>query len=420
MAGILGAIASGLTVAALFKLCVEAFDLIQAGRRQEFDLRKLILRLNIEKCRLYTWGEVIGLTTPANDTEQRPIDSHQFQHLVKETLDMILLLLTDSHKIQNRYGCQQILAVEDDPRLLSCGTEERATEGLAAAFERFKITVPKLERVKDLSRKTKWVIQDRKKFDCLIGEVKDLVDGLQDITSTLSSIARQEGMMRRRIQTIDEVEILTLVSDVCEVDHPDISDAASVKIDILSMSSTQKRRIEDWAATIDDSSNTDSSDIETMSITELKHRVRRLERSASKKPSRTLGKVNVLKLLTSDGSVPLSLHHSFAPVNIQTLLNTEPAMEMIEKSEINKRFEAHSFSSEDSFWPIQGETASSEYVTDIDGGGTWNSSRDGFVDANASSYADAFLNVGFSFCPHPDCKNAKNARRFCGWKTDLV
>jgi hypothetical protein len=55
MAEVIGTIASALTIAALFKTCIEAFDLVRASQRQESELRKLSLRLNIEKSRLYTW-----------------------------------------------------------------------------------------------------------------------------------------------------------------------------------------------------------------------------------------------------------------------------------------------------------------------------------------------------------------------------
>lgn len=56
MAEVLGAVASGITLAALFKACIDAFELIQVGRHQDVDYRKLKLRLNVERCRLFVWG----------------------------------------------------------------------------------------------------------------------------------------------------------------------------------------------------------------------------------------------------------------------------------------------------------------------------------------------------------------------------
>jgi hypothetical protein len=102
MAEVIGTIASALTIAALFKMCIEAFDLIRASQRQEADLRKLSLRLEIEKCRLYTWGEEMGLTRPEGKGNPRPLESHQFQDIVKEALDTIIDIFHDSQKIKNK------------------------------------------------------------------------------------------------------------------------------------------------------------------------------------------------------------------------------------------------------------------------------------------------------------------------------
>ena len=55
MAELIGLLASGITLAGLFKTCLDAIDLIQTAQQQELDLKKLVLKLNIEKCRLYAW-----------------------------------------------------------------------------------------------------------------------------------------------------------------------------------------------------------------------------------------------------------------------------------------------------------------------------------------------------------------------------
>jgi hypothetical protein len=69
MAEMVELIASSITLAALFKSCIDAFDLIQTGHNQELDLMKLVLQLNIEKCRLLTWGESMDLTSTSDEAE---------------------------------------------------------------------------------------------------------------------------------------------------------------------------------------------------------------------------------------------------------------------------------------------------------------------------------------------------------------
>jgi hypothetical protein len=62
MAEVIGAIASGITLAALFQICVEAFDIIYVAKNHDRDLKLLVLKLNIEKCKLVAWGQLLGLS----------------------------------------------------------------------------------------------------------------------------------------------------------------------------------------------------------------------------------------------------------------------------------------------------------------------------------------------------------------------
>jgi hypothetical protein len=112
MAEAVGFPASGFTLVSLFKVCLDAIDLIQTAQHQELDVKKLLLKLKIEKCRLYTWAEGIGLTTAPVASKPRPLDScpNHVQDLVKDTLDMIIQLSTDTKMLKDRYGRKEILS----------------------------------------------------------------------------------------------------------------------------------------------------------------------------------------------------------------------------------------------------------------------------------------------------------------------
>ena len=148
-------------------------------------------------------------------------------------------------------------------------------ESLAASFANFKIGGNKRKRSSKLVQKTKWVAHDRKKFGCLITEVKDLIDGLQDITKSLATVADQSDMMRRGINNLRSVENLGMLAEVCEADHPDLFDAASVRADTISMAPTTRNGIASWNDSIDVDNAVDlgSTDLESLTVTELKHRL---------------------------------------------------------------------------------------------------------------------------------------------------
>ncbi|KAL8720256.1 MAG: hypothetical protein Q9225_002854 [Loekoesia sp. 1 TL-2023] len=292
MAEVLGAVASGLTVAGLFKVCIEAFDLIQTARRQDADLKRLILRFNIEKCRLYVWGETMGLTTPPVPGQTRPLESFMFEDLVCITLQAIVDTFQDTQKMKQQYGCRQVHAVKlPEP----CSSDP--VKDLAAAFSDFNIVEATRNKVKTLTLQTRWIVHDRKRFAELITEAKTLIDGLQEITKTLSTVARQEGMMRHNIQQVRDVDTLQLVADVSQKDYPEISDSASMKVDILTMASNQRLAIEAWADDVAGEPDDGMSDIESMTVTELKHRLRLA--TAGKPPFR----VSYPELIDRSGSV---------------------------------------------------------------------------------------------------------------------
>lgn len=278
MAEAIGTVASIATLLGLFKLCIDAFDFIRATQNQELDLKKLALKLSIEKCRLYTWGQAMGLTQPPREGQNMPLDDCPFPDIVKETLDMILGLFSDSQQIREKYGC---VKAEDSKQSLRLEDTEPSSvvRKLSASFGKFQTrSSTRVKQVKFL-QKTYWVIHDRKKFEMLIQEAKTLIDGLQDITKDLASLTRQDQMIRSRILTINDSETLDMVAEVCEVDHPTISDAASTRAETVSMTTTVHRGISEWTQEMEDEDVDEDPDtvtieaMESLTLTELKHKL---------------------------------------------------------------------------------------------------------------------------------------------------
>ncbi|KAL8840910.1 MAG: hypothetical protein Q9170_001103 [Blastenia crenularia] len=274
MAEVLGVVASGLTVAGLFKICIQAFDLIETARHQDTDLRRLALRFNIEKCRLYTWGEAMGLTAPPARGQSGPLETTMFNDLVCGTLQAILDTFRDTQKMKDQYGCREVAACNGGKSPIVQPSSSDPVKSLAAAFSNFNIADVTRNKMRSFTSQTRWAVHDRKKFAELITEAKALIDGLQEITKSLSTVARQEGMMRYSIQQVQDEDTLQLVADVSQQDYPDMSDAASIKLDIVTIAGNQRAAIEAWADDVSAGSGDETSDIESMTITELKHRLR--------------------------------------------------------------------------------------------------------------------------------------------------
>lgn len=139
----------------------------------------------------------MGLTKSTDEDRPLPLDQCQFRDLVKETLEIIFRLFNDTHKIKDAYGCSPLIGHDNSSSLLAKIEETRPARDLAASFENFKIGGNKRKRSSGILQKARWVVHDRKKFSELIAEVKDLIDGLQNITKSLVTVADQSGMMRK-------------------------------------------------------------------------------------------------------------------------------------------------------------------------------------------------------------------------------
>lgn len=271
MAEILGAVASGATLAVLFKSCIEAFDLIQTSRHQENDLRKLRLRLNIEKCRLYIWGELMGLV---DDPESNLKRSVCFPDVVQDILQTLLELFHDSGKIEKKYGCKQAESdyVEDTK-------QASPMRNLAASFSNFSVRSPQHPPQPPRTvRNFVWVIYDRKKFGIMVAETKDLIDSLQDITSPSIPLTRQKGRMKRKILNVSDAETLSLIAEVCTEDHPDVAEIASTKADTASDPSSHRAQMVTWLEEVDEGAWVKEEektllDLEDMTVTELKLKI---------------------------------------------------------------------------------------------------------------------------------------------------
>jgi CheY-like chemotaxis protein len=275
MAELLGAIASGITLAGLLKVCVEAFDVIQHARKQDLDYRKLALRLNIEKCRLYTGGQAMGLTELPRGDSARPLEGHRFEPLIRETMEMIVMLFNDSEKLKDVYGCRSDI----EQVCLPAAIESDSIDKLAAAFKNFRIKCSTTDQSPVYLKKAKWAIHDRKKFTMLITENKNLIDGLQEITKSLVSVPRQAGQMKRTIQKIKDVGTHRMLADVCEHDYPELSEASSKATEAASLPPENMKLIQQWTNEVEtsDAADQDLEEIESLTFTELKQRYLQLK-----------------------------------------------------------------------------------------------------------------------------------------------
>ncbi|KAJ6032230.1 hypothetical protein N7540_002962 [Penicillium herquei] len=271
---------SALTLAGLFKLCIQAFEFVQIAKNQAVDVEKLTLKFTIEKCRLLTWGQQIGLSSLSPDASS-PLDESQFRDVIQKTLRFILGLLDNAEALRKKYGCHEVQSSENELLPSLVGREKQGPiDWLSLSFKDIKVHNESRSEQARVVKRGLWVIYDRKKFTALVSEIKEFIDGLLNITKDLASLESQDRAIRSRITTINDEDTLDMVADVCKIDYPSFSDAASVRAEAITLSTNLKDIIHHWVDDVEDDDSYDTetlNEIESSTTTELKHKVLRLQ-----------------------------------------------------------------------------------------------------------------------------------------------
>ena len=93
----------------------------------------------------------------------------------------------------------------------------------------------------------------------------------------------QHDVISSRIRSINDVRILDWVSEVCECDYPDFSEAASLKADTIADIDTLHHNVQTWKDAVKPENGRDGSGasgvetaiagLEDVTITELEHKL---------------------------------------------------------------------------------------------------------------------------------------------------
>lgn len=90
-------------LAGLFKSCMELLSLISTTGSMDRDYHILHAKLELERECLLLWAQQVRLFDP-NQQHDRRLDDPAVFAVVKQTLEAINLLMTESTTMQDRYG----------------------------------------------------------------------------------------------------------------------------------------------------------------------------------------------------------------------------------------------------------------------------------------------------------------------------
>ena len=180
-----------------FKECIDLIGYISDARNLFRDASILNCQLDIEKTLLLQWCERVGLVATTCDPR---LNDEGLRLPVGRKIDSIKLLLNDSDGLVQWYGLQ-----EDDRPESSSDDNPTLNRARSHQFiEDFRIlslrTGLKRKGVPD-TRKLRWVVKDKEKFEKLVEKVSYFVAKLYDLFPDRPQI--EESIMEKDLRNLN-------------------------------------------------------------------------------------------------------------------------------------------------------------------------------------------------------------------------
>ncbi|KAI1368985.1 prion-inhibition and propagation-domain-containing protein [Xylaria arbuscula] len=217
-----GAVASALSVAALFNNCVTCFEYIQLGRHFGRDYERCQLKLDIAKTRLSRWGQAVAINEDPRFATDKPLDT-SFQQ-VQAILEEIEQLFGTLQKASKRYA---IGAKQED--LQVCQVQDMQPVG-RNLHNRLNTVVSQRQKRTGFFKKAAWALYDGKNFDKLVEQITGFIDDLETLFPVETIRHRLVEMEIEEIQN-DEPSLQALQGAVQDMDHV-LSEAVAKRLEI--------------------------------------------------------------------------------------------------------------------------------------------------------------------------------------------
>ncbi|KAF2493789.1 hypothetical protein BU16DRAFT_582840 [Lophium mytilinum] len=242
-------------LARLFSACANGFALIRRGRALGHDVRILEAKFSNQELRLRAWGRACGFAedgeagrrgvegAETNKNYDERLDVPELRANVAETLECITTLLYDGAGLRGRYGLKPFPVDENNdassPTADSAdGVEKRKNFNRLSFLHSSRANK---EKSSSFRSSAAWAIEDRSKFAELVSLLKDLVDDLEDITRATDIPRRQLVFIGYEIEAITDVETLEEMEMTGEGEHDTVSDAASLRLEVISGAASSVR-----------------------------------------------------------------------------------------------------------------------------------------------------------------------------------
>jgi hypothetical protein len=222
----------------LFSVCVQLFDIIDSGQTYGQDYEILIAKVEVERVRLFLWGESVGLSgqdvnilesDSRSGLDQR-LDDRRVCSAVSDVLECMKRVFEDTDALKRRYGLQQSASAP------AIQQSEGGRNALKAVFkrtyEKFHSAAKANQQNASLKSTAKWAIVDKKHFRQLIADLRDFNDSLSALFPDVED--HTQVVMTAGIRATVNTEDLRVIEQATMDGNGDLSEVASTRLSEIS------------------------------------------------------------------------------------------------------------------------------------------------------------------------------------------
>ncbi|KAK3314257.1 prion-inhibition and propagation-domain-containing protein [Apodospora peruviana] len=272
MAEAAGLVMGAISMASLFKTCIECVEYVEAGKDMSRDLEATFALLDLQKCRFLLFGDKSGILEPTSSNKRvRYLDDEKYRPFIENALNNIFLMFRDSRTLEDRYGVRDHTSPSSDngdPKivplrrrgtdfkrnlnhrvgerysaLIKCLAEKAKAEKIEVGdVEAYAAKIAQDQKAATFLAKARWAVHDRSKFRDLVDVLAKMIDSLVIFISMERQI---EDSILEEVRAIRNLDRLTVISVACNRAHPAIARAAGDVIEVVSTPDLSEEQMEE-------------------------------------------------------------------------------------------------------------------------------------------------------------------------------
>lgn len=211
------------------------------------DYEIIRVKLEVERIRLMVWGDAVGLDGIEDDSTTTDLRLHreEVRGTVLRLLGCIQHIFENTEKLQESYG----LKPENQQITQNWGSNEQSGQPqiLGTVFKRayagLRRSARERQRFTPFKQKTIWAVNDKTKFQRMVTEIKGFNDNLASLFPDLKG--KTSEVLRDDIDQSDEIRPLMLLQQAAALEHEEISETASTRLEALGATATARSMITD-------------------------------------------------------------------------------------------------------------------------------------------------------------------------------